>query len=120
MIINGFYQPAWVNFNEILNTEDQISVLTDETILASVNKSLLSSIMKFDTFKKVICSLAALGLVTFFGTSCGNTMYGMGLDMERTGRKLQTNHDPIAVGSGPQGGGYQQPYTPNPYGYYSR
>ena len=87
-------------------------------MLAFVNCSLLLSIMNFDTFKKALCSLAAIGLIIFFGTSCGNTMYGMGLDMERAGRKLQTNHDPnAAVDSGIQDGGYQQPYTQNPYGY---
>ena len=87
--------------------------MTDETILAFVNISLLSSIMKFEKLKKVVYNLAFAGFITLCGASCGNTMYGMGLDLERTGRKLQTNHDPNAV----DGGGYQQPYTPNPYGY---
>lgn len=78
--------------------------------------------MNFSNLKKALCGLALIGFVTTFGTSCGNTMYGMGLDMERTGRKLQTNHDPNASGSSygyqpqtqPQ---TQQPYTSNPYGY---
>lgn len=84
--------------------------------------------MNFSNLKKALCGLALIGFVTTFGTSCGNTMYGMGLDMERTGRKLQTNHDPNSTGSSYQSGGYQssgayqqpqtqQPYASNPYGY---
>lgn len=72
--------------------------------------------MKFVTLRKAFYLLASLGLVTFFGTSCGNTMYGMGLDMERTGRKLQTNHDPYDAGSGYQATQQPSQYAPNPYG----
>ena len=77
--------------------------------------------MKFSTLKKALLALGVLTLLSFFATSCGNTMYGMGLDLERTGRRLQTNHDPNAGDpyNDGSGAGYnqQQPYTANPYGY---
>lgn len=55
-------------------------------------------------------SFQALGvLVLAFSTSnCGHTMYGLGLDMERAGRRLQTNHDPNAAGYGSGGSGAYQ------------
>ena len=55
-------------------------------------------------------------LMTFSFTGCGNTMYGMGLDMERVGRRLQGQHDPAPGASyqqqAPTGSGTQ--YTPPP------
>ena len=77
--------------------------------------------MKLSILKKSLLGLGALILASYC-CSCGNTLYGFGLDMERSGRRLQTNHDPNA---GYQQGGYsppaqtqpQQPaYQPN-YGY---
>lgn len=60
--------------------------------------------MKLLSLKQGLCVLGGL-LMTFSFTGCGNTMYGMGLDMERVGRKLQGQHDPDP------GAGYQQAPT---------
>ena len=52
-------------------------------------------------------------------TSCGNTMYGFGLDMERVGRRLQTNNDPNNSSSSSnqnQSQGYTQPTPSQNYG----
>ena len=54
--------------------------------------------MKFSITKKCLLGLAAL-LMVAFGASCGNTMYGLGLDMERAGRRLQNSNDPAATAS---------------------
>ena len=72
--------------------------------------------MKFSMFKNALFSLAAIAMVTVFGTSCGNTMYGMGLDMESTGRRLQNNHDPNAGASQDYYGAPQAPAAPSGYG----
>ena len=68
--------------------------------------------MKFLIVLKTLFALGTLALLPSAFTSCGNTMYGMGLDMEETGRRLQQNHNPYGSTDG-----YQQPtYNPDPYG----
>lgn len=75
--------------------------------------------MKFSALAKGLLTAAASIFVLSSLTSCGNTMYGFGLDMERAGRKLQTNNDPNAssYGSSYQGQqGYTQPAPNQNYG----
>ena len=71
--------------------------------------------MKLLILKNGLMALGALALVVTT-SSCGHTMYGMGLDMERVGRRLQTNHDPNAAGYGSAGSGAYQ--TQPGYGGY--
>ncbi|MFT4637341.1 MAG: putative small secreted protein [Verrucomicrobiales bacterium] len=65
--------------------------------------------MKLSILKKCLYGVGAL-ILAGYCCSCGNTLYGFGLDMERGGRRLQSNHDPSATS---QQGGYtpqqQQP-----------
>ena len=72
--------------------------------------------MKFSALAKGLLLAAASLLLVSSLSSCGNTMYGIGLDMERAGRRLQTNNDPNASPYGYGYQGYSQPTPSQNYG----
>ena len=102
-----------------LNRGEESRVLTPSAPMALIKESLYLIPMKLSILKKSLFGLGALILASYC-CSCGNTLYGFGLDMERSGRRLQTNHDPNAADY--QQGGYTPPQTQQPayqpnYGY---
>lgn len=66
--------------------------------------------MKFFLVKQGLLGLSVIGVLTF-SASCGNTIYGLGMDMERAGRRLQGNRESAA--EPPAEGYYSQPSQPS-------
>lgn len=65
--------------------------------------------MKFFLVKQGLLGLSVIGVLTF-GAGCGNTIYGLGMDMERAGQRLQGNREPTS--EAPAEGYYSQPANP--------
>ncbi len=80
--------------------------------------------MKLSVFLRhvspVLLVISALASVIFL-TSCGSTIYGMGVDMERIGNRMQGSGRPPA-GSGNQAPSqsYQAPAANDGWSYYQQ